>query len=170
MDIKKTVQAAINFERRGVNFYLELASQTKNRLGRRLFYSLAGEEISHILTIEDMAQQLEERKIISSESSGEKLEGKIRNYFQSLAREKLIENRMDNLEGYEMAMQIENQGYEMYKNFQAEAGSEYEKNFFTRMMEEERKHYEALQNVYYYLKSPDDWFSESESRVWNWMV
>ena len=171
MDIKKAVQAAVNFERKGVAFYMELASQTENRLGRRLFYTLAKEEIEHILTIDDINRKLQNnekpKEIIPTSDA---IENQIKQYFQAFKTEELKDKNTNNLDGYEMAMNIENKGYEMYKNFWEEAKNPTEKEFFEKMMKEEKSHFEALQNVYYYLTSRDHWHSEKESQVWNWMV
>lgn len=169
MSFQEAVNAAINFERKGVTFYMELASQTENRLGRRLFYTLAKEEVDHILTIEDIARSLQSGATPTAPTAIS-LEEEMRSYFQSFDATKVKDKANSNIEGYEMAMDIENRGFEMYKKFYEQAESEGEKTFFKKMMEEERKHFEALQNVYYYLTSSSDWFSETESKVWNWMV
>lgn len=172
MSFAEAVQAAINFERKGVTFYMELAAQTENRLGRRLFYTLAKEEVDHILTIESISRQIQRQETANVEGSvkQDNLEEEMKHYFQAFTVKDLQEKKHSNIEGYEMAMDIEQRGYEMYKKFYEQAQGEQEKEFFKMMMEEEQNHFSALQNVYYYLTSSSDWFSETESRVWNWMV
>jgi len=171
MDIESAVRAAINFERKGVSFYMELAAQTENRLGRRLFYTLAKEEVEHILIIDDIHRKLTRGETLPGNISLQTdIEKDMKEFFQSFSTEELKEKNNSNIDGYEMAMTIENKGYEMYKNFYEKAQGEKEKEFFQKMMDEEKQHFEALQNVYFYLTSRDHWHSEEESQVWNWMV
>lgn len=171
MNIQEAVNGAINFERKGVSFYMELAAQTENRLGRRLFYTLAKEEVEHILIIDDIRRRLDRGEKADKELDLKTtIEEQMKEYFGAFKPEQMQEKSMSNLDGYEMAMEIENRGYEMYDRFLQEATEERAQEFFKKMKEEEKRHFEALQNVYYYLTNRDHWHSESESTVWNWMV
>ncbi len=171
MNIQEAVNGAINFERKGVSFYMELAAQTENRLGRRLFYTLAKEEVEHILIIDDIRRRLDRGEKADQELDLKTtIEEQMKEYFGAFNPEQMQEKSMSNLDGYEMAMEIENRGYEMYDRFLQEATEERAQEFFKKMKEEEKRHFEALQNVYYYLTNRDHWHSESESAVWNWMV
>ncbi len=171
MNIQEAVNGAINFERKGVSFYMELAAQTENRLGRRLFYTLAKEEVEHILIIDDIRRRLDRGEKPDQELNLKTtIEEQMKEYFGAFKPEQMQEKGMSNLDGYEMAMEIENRGYEMYDRFLQEATEEHAREFFKKMKEEEKGHFEALQNVYYYLTNRDHWHSESESTVWNWMV
>ncbi len=171
MNLEEAVQGAVNFERKGVSFYMELASQTENRLGRRLFYTLAKEEVEHILIIDDIRRKLDKGEALGQDPLMKTtIEEQMKEYFSAFKVEQLQEKKMSNLDGYEMAMDIENKGFEMYDKFFREAEDEKTRDFFKKMKEEEKRHFDALQNVYYYLTDRDHWFSETESKVWNWMV
>jgi len=171
VNIEEAVKGAVNFERKGVSFYMELASQTENRLGRRLFYTLAKEEVEHILIIDDIRRKLDRgEELGKAPLMKTTIEDQMKQFFSAFNAEQLQEKNASNLDGYELAMEIENKGYEMYDKFLNEAEDEKAKTFFQKMKEEEKRHFDALQNVYYYLTSRDHWHSETESEVWNWMV
>ncbi|WP_066353804.1 ferritin family protein [Fervidicola ferrireducens] len=76
---------------------------------------------------------------------------------------------LDHIEGYKLAIEMEKRGYEMYKKFYSEAESEGEKKFFEALMKEELEHLNSLDNVYRFLTGTEIWYSEEESKVWNWM-
>lgn len=153
---------AISFEKKGVSMYLHAADQTNNPLARRLFYSLAIEEIEHITWIEDQLPQ------VSPESSEGVIEEKVKAVFASL-REKEIRKDSDNVAALEKAMEMEKQGRDLYQSLRDEATTEDEKDFFRRLVVEEEKHLTSLENVYHYLTDSSDWFHSTESQTWNWM-
>lgn len=153
---------AIEFEKNGVHMYLEAAEKTENPLARKLFYSLAIEEIEHISFIE------ERLKADSMTGDEEKIEGKIKAVFHSL-EEKEIKEDSDNVEGLEKAMEMERRGKDLYLGLRDEAETEEEKAFFTKLVKEEERHLESLENVYHYLTDADDWYHSTESNTWNWM-
>lgn len=153
---------AIQFEKNGVYMYLEAAEKTKNPLARRLFYSLAIEEIQHISFIEDQL------KSPTSKAGEKQIEEKIREVFHSLG-EKEIREDSDNVEALEQAMEMEKKGKELYLSLKKEAGDEGEKAFFGKLVEEEEIHLLSLENVYHYLTDSVDWFHANESQSWNWM-
>ena len=55
------LQFALEFERLGAQMYLELAAQTDNPLGKKLFYSLATEEVDHARQIDVLSAQLKDQ-------------------------------------------------------------------------------------------------------------
>ena len=65
-------------------------------------------------------------------------------------------------------MKLEREGWEMYRRFR-DAASGADREFFSRLLEQEIKHLESLQNVHYYLTGTGDWLGGEESRIWNWM-
>lgn len=153
---------AIEFEKNGVYMYLEAAGKTENPLARKLFYSLAIEEIEHISFIE------EKLKADSIAIDDDNIEKRIKEVFQSLEKKEIREDS-DNVEGLEKALEMEKKGKELYLSLREEAKEEEEKAFFTKLAKEEERHLESLENVYHYLTDADDWFHSTESNTWNWM-
>ncbi len=168
--ITDALKISIDFEKRGVGLYLLLATKTKNPLAKRLFYNLAMQEIQHILKFEDIYQDLKDNNKWPrwTVEEGEKLEFVIRAFFHEAKKDESIK-LADNVKGLELAMQMEKKGYAMYEQFLAKAKDANEKLFYKELLKQENSHYEALANVHLYLTQTSDWFTDEESKVWNWM-
>jgi rubrerythrin len=168
--VPSALKISIDFERRGVGLYMQLAAKTKNPLTRRLFYQLAQQEIQHIILFEEVYEKLkrENKWPRWTVEEGEKLEYIVKEYFQAVKKDPAV-HLTDNVKGLEMAMQIEKKGFVMYEKFLAKATDNNEKLFYKELLKQENAHYEALANMHLYLTQTSDWFSEEESHVWNWM-
>jgi rubrerythrin len=169
MDKINPCEFALDFEKEGVELYLNLARQSVNILGKELFYTLARQEVDHAQKIDEICRDLVAHKgstLVSMEFP--EIEKEIKDFFQKMKHEDLKEKEND-LTGYDIAIALEKKGFTAYRDFAAVSQTPKEKEFFTRMMEEEKKHLEALRNVYFYLSSPGDWIEQDESSVWNWM-
>lgn len=166
----KALEKSLDFERKGSEFYIKLGIDTRQALAKNLFYNLARQEINHIIRIEEIFNAIK-RDAPWPEVSARKIseiENEMKKVFDKLGKH-TRKVKLDNLEGYRLAIDMEKQGYEMYKEFSKKAIDEREKQFFAAMTEEEKTHLEALDNVYYFLTESKDWLSVEESKVWNWM-
>jgi rubrerythrin len=169
-EITRPLEFVLDFEAKGAGMYLKLARETKQPLGKKLFYSLAAEEVEHAQKADNIFQAIE-GKGTAGEASEQKLpaiEKVMKDFFERSADKDLKTERQD-LAGYELAMEMEREGYKAYAAFHAEATDPKEKEFFSRILKEEKEHIDALANVYAYLTDTDDWMQKEESKVWNWM-
>jgi rubrerythrin len=161
---------AHEFEVKGVNLYLKLAGKTRNLLAKELFYSLATQEVDHARRIDEIGVALRQKgawpKQPAARAKG--IEAEIKSFF-TMANATQLRKDGENLAGYELALSMERKGFRAYRDYAATAASAGEREFFTRLTEEENQHYEALANVYSYLTKNDDWLQAEESRTWNWM-
>ncbi len=80
-----------------------------------------------------------------------------------------LEASKDSADVLKKAMELERKSYELYTASMDRAASEDEKSFYDKLRQQEEKHYEALENVYYYLTQTGDWFAQDENKAWNWM-
>lgn len=157
---------AIGFETKGANLYLSLASKTTNILGKRLFYSLAQQEIQHAALFDTVEYKfLEKNKL---KKVVEDIESTLKEFWIH-AKKTEIKKQDPHFKGYELAIEMEKQSISAYQEFLLKTKDENEKEFLTWIIEEEKKHLEALHNVYYYLTETEDWLQSEESKVWNWM-
>lgn len=166
----KALKKSLDFERKGSEFYLKLGINTRQALAKNLFYGLGKQEIDHMIRIEEIFDALKRDApwpVVPARRIDE-IEIQMKGIFERLDEERRKEE-LDNLKGYQLAIQMEKEGCEMYKEFSEKATNEKEKQFFLALIEEEKSHLEALNNVYYFLTQSKDWFSVEESRVWNWM-
>lgn len=159
--MEREIEFAKELERKGTDFYIELGMKADNLLTKKLFYSLAKQEIEHLEAIENFL-------LTKSYKIGEKvdIEEEMRNFFNELKEKSKFENQ---IKGYETAIEMEKKSYSHYEKLFNEAKTEEEKKFFKFLMEQEKSHLEAIINVYSYLSETDDWFMKEESKVWNWM-
>ncbi|HPO51885.1 MAG TPA: ferritin family protein [bacterium] len=156
---------AVDFETKGVNLYMSLASKTSNLLGKELFYSLAEQEVQHARLIERVYIASNVKQWVSNTSD---IEAELKSFWDNAQQLNLKQDPGD-LSGYELAMEMELKSISSYQQFLKKTDNEQEKKFLTWVIEEEKKHLDALRNVYYFLTSTGDWFQNEESKIWNWM-
>ena len=170
-DLSQALREALDFERKGSEFYVQLGIDTKQPLAKRLFYNLAKQEIDHIVRIEEIFDALKRNTPWPEFKAKDirEIEQEMKKIFGSLDK-KARAQEPDNKDGYQLAINLEKQGYEMYRKFSGKATDEREQRFFSSLAEEEKNHLTALDNVYYFLTQSEEWLSMDESRVWNWMA
>lgn len=169
MNKPDALKVALEFEEKGRVFYDKTARQSEDALSQKLFSTLAQDEITHAERIREIFQSLEHGGAWPPVSAqrAQSLEGEIHGFF-NLHRQNLRKTA-EPLEGYEFAMNLEKTGIEIYEKFSKETGNPQEKKFFLALIEEEKQHLEAIQNVYFFLSQTGDWNEQEESRRWNWM-
>ncbi|MCF6095453.1 ferritin family protein [Thermovorax subterraneus] len=166
--MKEILEKALKFEQEGYKYYMKISSQMANPLAKRLFESLAQQEKVHEKIIKDLYASNNYDSVKEFKSNAALLEEELKALFSRL-EESQRKMPLDHVEGYKLAMEMEKRGYEMYRKFYSEAKSKQEKDFFEALMKEELEHLNSLDNVYRFLTGTEVWYSEEESKVWNWM-
>lgn len=168
--MKEALENAIKFEQEGYDYYKKIAGELEHPLAKRLFESLATQELEHIKRIERLYEAIEKNEGLDDINNIRLpgIEKEIKKVFEQLDDDKK-KFPLDHKEGYKLAMEMENKGYGLYKKYAEEATDPRIEAFFKGLMEEEIEHYDALVNVYRYLTDTVNWYSEVESKVWNWM-
>jgi rubrerythrin len=122
--------------------------------------------------VEASHDELEAFKIaMQMEQEGEqfykKALGEVKTVFESMKDDmmKKVEASHDELEAFKIAMQMEQEGEQFYKKALGEAKTEKEKALFTRLIEEERQHYQIFSNTYFFLKNTGSWFLWEEHAI-----
>jgi rubrerythrin len=162
------LEFTLEFERKGAVLYMDLAKQVKNPLGKELFYLLAVEEVQHAQRADGMYSKIAAGGLKPSAAALPGVEEKLKSFFKTVKPGKLDKNT-DNIKAYSLAMEMERAGYKAYSDFLKNAATKEEKEFFERMLVEEKNHLDSIANVYNYLTNAGDWLQEEESRTWNWM-
>ena len=165
------LKKAHELERKGLEFYIDSASNSNNALVRQTLLSLAKEEITHMMKIDEISSSLDAsgkwgtREIGSGYSD---IEIEIKKYFEKTDK-KILDLNKHNADVIKKAMEFEKKSYELYDDLSKKAGSDIEKHFYGELKKQEENHFDALQNVHYYLTKTGDWFESDESNVWSWM-
>ncbi len=161
---------ALTLEKDGQDFYCAASQKVLNPIGRQMLEWLAREEAEHIRKLTRALHSLKaEGKLACSE---EDLAGhdavRFKTFF-SQAKEKvksMVPVEADDLKALEMAMEMENKGYAFYmKSMKEMTGSE-ERALLESLARDESDHYDALQNTYTYLKTPDLWYAWEEGHMY----
>ncbi len=165
------LKKSYDLERKGLEFYIESAANCNNALARRTLFSLAQEEIKHMMKIDDISLAIEGNgrwPDHGADGTESDIEALIRSFFENTGKEIIGEGR-DNADVIKKAMELERQSFELYTDLQKKASDGAEKSFYGELVRQEKEHYAALENVYYYLTRTGDWFEKEESNVWSWM-
>lgn len=165
--ISEALKAAMDLEQRGHAYYTDIAARADNPLTKATFSALAEEELQHL----ERAKQL-----YSESGAGESpsvplgsAQDKVRAIFEESDWSKRNTWHMDNAAAYDYATELERDSIALYGKLAEETESSAEREFFSRLKQEELGHLSALQNVYNYLEHTADWFASEENQVWNWM-
>lgn len=148
---------ALKMELDGKAYYEKLAEGTAQEDLKKIFYSLAQDEQKHFETIKAMHEQ----KIVSMDDS-EVLE-EARNVFQVLlSKGKHSAQLSSDLVVYQHAMTIEAKSQKFYED-----AAKHEKNFeaaklFMRIAEEEKKHFNIMDNIYTFTLAPHHFLAWGE--------
>ena len=157
MAIENPLEYAIQLEKDGLAFYSTAADSTQSILGKKMFESLAADEVRHIAILENIA------KLINVEISDETPKERLATLFTELGpqiQEELGANPSDT-EVVEKALGLEKTAVEFYEG-QADGSEDADhKLIFKRLADEERQHVEILQNTLQYLNDTGHWF------LWN---
>ncbi len=168
-ELMKAFADSIEMEEDGRKFYLAAAKECKIELGKRVFEALADDETRHIVAIKGYCE------VISKKSKTPQL-------CQVMPRHKAIQERLifgkresevlkntiidaNELKAYEIAMKMENEGYDFYKKALDNSPDGEIKELYKFLMSEEEAHYELISSTYEYLKDPASWFADQEKPI-----
>lgn len=165
-DELEALKLAIENELKVRKFYLEHAENMKNELAKKTFLFLADEELRHIDEIKAFNKAIHEgnEPDIDAGTEDEAI-NRSKEFFSTTAKaiaEKAAANEAD-IKAYEMGLEIEQKGYDFYKETAEKAEHSNIKKFFEFLTKEENAHYALLSNAINYLKNPDDFFQDQES-------
>ena len=158
------LQQALQMEADGKRFYLEAARVSTNAAGKELFKSLAQEEDEHALHFKAIYDRLKTEQGWDDERPTSGARPGTRSIFITALRDLHTPPHAEQgeKEAVEKAMQLEEQSYELYRGRSLDAESDAEKQFYQRLMAEERGHFLVLNEYREFLEDPAIWFAFKE--------
>lgn len=159
------LQNALKMEAEGKEYYQQAARQSANPAGRKLFETLAKDEIEHARRFQVIYERLIDKQSWPADiADGAGPKHVPATFFTGhLAELKAGKDTIDTeMQVVGKAMQMENESYELYSGLADGAGSSLERSFFEKIMAEEREHYLLLNDYREYLKDPPGWFAQKE--------
>jgi rubrerythrin len=150
---------AIEFEETGMAFFKERAENAPTDFERRLFQSLAKDEMNHRAHLMRMKEDLVRTDDMAAMSGGDDEEHRsTREIFETAMDEAENPYQADaqELEIIKGAMEVERKGYAMYSAAVEQVSSEKAKAIFRHLAGEEQNHYALLKNSHDYLTDPEN--------------
>jgi len=148
---------AMKMEKDGENYYRELSKKVKNKGLKKIFNMLAEDEVKHYNTFKDMKED------VDSEMSDTKILNDSKNIFEKMKDEgDNFDFEDEHKNQYKKALEIEERSINFYNEKSKEVESEFQKNMFKKIAEEERKHYNLVYNIVEFVSRPDQWLDDAE--------
>ncbi|MDB4349592.1 ferritin family protein [Omnitrophica bacterium] len=167
--LTEALNASIEMEEEGRAFYIKAAKNSKNEFGKRVFEALADDEIRHIAAIKQYYEAIAKKKKAPQLGKVMPRHKNIKERLIFGKREsellKKIPAEADELKAYEIAANMENEGYRFYKKTLDEAGDPDVKDLYKFLISEEEVHLELVSNAYEYLRDPAAWFAKEERPI-----
>jgi len=158
-NLSKAIKTAIKMEEDGIDFYQKAARKCSHPFGSKMFLSFAEDEKRHLAVLKDILTDL---KLSGSNRFFEEKppRERIKTIFQDLKNEikERIAANPDELEALKIGMDMESKSVEFYQDALEKAEDSPLKRFFRRVIEEEKQHYQLLQNTHSYLEDSGEWF------------
>ena len=149
---------ALKMETDAETYYKELAEQTKMEGIKGIFLDLAADEKKHFEIFKAMQARSDNAHMRDSEA----LEN-AKNTFEQLLKSKPAANDIQgNLDAYEHAMKMEAEAARVYEEAKARETSPEVKKLLQRVIEEEQKHFNIIQNVYDFVNAPNEFLAWRE--------
>jgi rubrerythrin len=155
------LEVAKKMETDAIKFYTEAAGKTAYEAGKKMFLSITEDEKRHLAMISDLIRGMNIK--IDDVSPM----GKVKTVFESMkdTMMKKVAASKDELDAFKIAMEMEKEGEKFYRKSLEAAKTDKEKALFTRLIEEERQHYEIFANTYSHLSDTGNWFLWEERGV-----
>ena len=148
---------AINMEKEGRAFYLELGQKSQNEGLRNVFQMLAADEEKHQHILQKMKEEATPVLIDTQ------ILGQARSVFAGLAEETFeVDDSTEQVELYKKAMEIEKMSEDFYRLKAMEIEGEDHKGILLKIAEEEGRHLFLLQNIINFVSRPQQWIENAE--------
>lgn len=153
---------ALQMELDGEKYYRELAERVKYDDLKKVLLGLAEDEQRHYEIIKAAQQQM---KPIEGDPSLSKIQNVFvnkTNKFNPDNKEFIAKLKDEQFDVYEAALVKEQESVELYKKLTADAKKPDEQNIFEKLMHEEEKHVEVIENILEMLNHVNDWVEAAE--------
>jgi len=157
----KALQAAVQMEIDGKQFYQQLSKTGSNAAGRQLFAILALEEDRHLQKFQEIYHAIEARAAWPDVRIDAAHPEKAATVFGKMP----VGNKgatASELKSVEKALEIENKSIDYYLEQAAAAAYTLEKEYYESIAGQERTHQALLLDYFEFIKDPAQWFTMKE--------
>lgn len=155
------IEISIKMEKDAIDFYTQAAEKTSHPVGKKMLLSIIEDEKRHLQMLSQIFKEID---ITIQDVNPMR---NMKTIFETMKDSmiKRIVATSDELEAFKIAMQMEKEGVEFYKNASAEVTTEKERALFERLVKEEQQHYEIFANTYFFLSDTGSWFMWEEHSI-----
>jgi rubrerythrin len=154
---------ALKMELDGEKYYRDLAEQVKYDDLKKVLIGLAEDEERHYEIIKSAKEQM---KPIEADSSLSKIQNVFvinkNKEFSPDDNEFIAKLKDEQFDVYEAALKKEKESVELYKKLKEDAKKQEEQVIFEKLMHEEEKHVEVIENILEMLNHVNDWVEAAE--------
>lgn len=151
------LEFAIQMELDGEKYYLEQAEKNKDNNLYTVFKILADEERVHAEILEKHAKEIEYEMDESAAYT------EFQNVFVSLDDFNVeTKTAPDQLDGYRLALQKEQESIDLYEKMLAEAKRDEDRVLFEFLVEQEKIHYQVFDDIIQHLIKAEQWVEDAE--------
>lgn len=186
--LSQALELAMKLEKDGIEFYGKASQETAHPLGRQMFLSIVAEEEVHLRELQEMTREVKNHdqprlvasaddKILQKDSDiftvkplavgGRSSRGNGKTLFDQARAEirERIAGNPDELEALRIAMEMEVEGFRLYRKMAREASDLQMKAFFDFLADQENEHFQTLRNTQAYLEDPERWLLWEEEEI-----
>lgn len=149
---------AIRMEMEGAAFYRDLARKTTSEGFRNIFTMLAEDEDRHKATFEAMKSNSDVPASTSDASV------RATQIFKQFSKEDFLQEEKQ-LSVYEEALEIELKSIEFYSEQHESIADVKQKRALAKIIEEERRHYDLIDDIIVMVERPETWVEHAEFGV-----
>lgn len=154
---------AFDYETKGEEHYRKAAAQAHDKFAEKALTFLADEEIEHIRKIDEFNRHLLGERDFDLENECKlALSDRVESFIDSARQAGHIsqERNLSDVDVYNIAMDNEKEGFEMYEAAEKSSADERLKRFFAFLAQEEQGHYKLLAASRKYLEDQSYYFEE----------
>jgi rubrerythrin len=148
---------AMQKEKYSEDFYRDLAGKTENKGLQTIFTMLADEEAHHYKIVEQMRTG-EPEEVVKADVLAD-----AKDIFQRMrAGAEKFDFDASQIDVYKKAQAIEKQSMDFYLEKALEVSNDRQKDIFTKLADQEKKHYFLLENIIDFVSRPETWLENAE--------
>jgi len=153
----KPYDYAMQMEKDGESYYRDGAARSANKGLRNILTMLADAEVKHY----DLFRQMKENTPVTIEDTT--ILGDVKNIFVTMRDQGGLEGlAVSEIELYKRAQEIEKKTEEFYLQQAGEVEDSAQRDSFSRIAEEEKKHYLILEQIIEFVSRPNHWLENAE--------
>ncbi len=141
---------AMKMEKDGKAFYEEMSKRSSIAGLKHIFSMLAEDEQKHY----DIIQNLKDKSGDTAMADSVALENSKNIFSELMAEKERLDTMKEDLDGYRYAMKIEADSVRFYENAARRERKSSVKSLLLRIAEEEKKHFNIVENIYDFVLAP----------------